>query len=225
MRFLGAKVVLTPAAEKGSGMVAKAMELAQTHNWFLCRQFENEANPDFHSKTTAVEILEDFAGEPARLLGHRDGDGRHAQGVARVLKKERPENEDHRLRAGQLSAPGQRHCAGASCRRHGIGKPSLLSTAPHAGLDAGLHSEARRGCGQGRLIDEVLPIKGGDALRCSRELAQKAGIFTGINRRRHIRRRAADLRARREGREGPVHAAGHRRTLSQHAAVRGRSAR
>src|ERR1700752_5531881 len=62
MRFLGAKVVLTPASEKGSGMVAKALELAQTHGWFLCRQFENEATPDFHSKTTAVEILEDFEG-------------------------------------------------------------------------------------------------------------------------------------------------------------------
>src|SRR5687767_8109020 len=63
MRFLGAKVVLTPAAEKGSGMVAKAAELALAHGWFLCRQFENEANPDFHSKTTAVEILEDFRGD------------------------------------------------------------------------------------------------------------------------------------------------------------------
>src|SRR5437868_9315599 len=63
MRFLGAKVVLTPAAEKGSGMVAKALELAQTHGWFFCRQFENEANPDFHSKTTAVAILQDFEGE------------------------------------------------------------------------------------------------------------------------------------------------------------------
>src|SRR2546421_7055610 len=63
MRFLGAKVVLTPASEKGSGMVAKAVELAKTHNWFFCRQFENEANPDFHSKTTADEILEEFEGE------------------------------------------------------------------------------------------------------------------------------------------------------------------
>src|SRR5881227_3802690 len=63
MRFLGAKVVLTPAAEKGSGMVAKALELAQTHGWFFCRQFENEANPDFHSKTTAVEILQAFEGD------------------------------------------------------------------------------------------------------------------------------------------------------------------
>src|SRR5215212_736851 len=61
LRFLGAKVVLTPAAEKGSGMLAKAVELANAHGWFLCRQFENPANADVHSRTTAVEILDDFA--------------------------------------------------------------------------------------------------------------------------------------------------------------------
>src|SRR5690606_9950805 len=61
MRFLGAKVVLTPAAEKGSGMLAKAVELAEKHGWFLCRQFENEANANIHSATTAEEILDDFA--------------------------------------------------------------------------------------------------------------------------------------------------------------------
>jgi len=63
MRFLGAKVVLTPAAQRGMGMVVKARELAQTHGWFLTRQFENEANPDMHSRTTAREIIADFAGE------------------------------------------------------------------------------------------------------------------------------------------------------------------
>ena len=63
MRFLGAKVVLTPAADRGVGMVNKAIELAETHGWFLTRQFENEANADMHSRTTAVEILADFAGE------------------------------------------------------------------------------------------------------------------------------------------------------------------
>src|SRR5437899_10363241 len=93
MRFLGAKVVLTPAAEKGSGMVAKAMELAQTHNWFLCRQFENEANPDFHSKTTAVEILEDFAGDRLDYWVTGMGTGGTLKGVARVLKKERPDTK------------------------------------------------------------------------------------------------------------------------------------
>src|ERR1700750_3316368 len=63
MRFLGAKVVLTPAAQKGSGMLAKAVELAETHGWFLARQFENEANAEAHTRTTAREILADFAGE------------------------------------------------------------------------------------------------------------------------------------------------------------------
>ena len=63
MRFLGAKVVLTPAAQRGMGMVTKAAELAKTHGWFLTRQFENEANPDMHSRTTAREIIADFAGE------------------------------------------------------------------------------------------------------------------------------------------------------------------
>src|ERR1044072_3591036 len=61
LRFLGAKVVLTPAAEKGSGMLAKAIELAKAHGWFLCRQFENQANADVHSRTTAREIINDFA--------------------------------------------------------------------------------------------------------------------------------------------------------------------
>src|SRR6202142_4166257 len=63
MRFLGAKVVLTPAAGRGFGMVAKALELAEAHGWFLTRQFENEANADMHSRTTAQEILADFAGQ------------------------------------------------------------------------------------------------------------------------------------------------------------------
>src|SRR6201988_1431573 len=63
MRFLGARVGLTPAALKGSGMLSKAVELAETHGWFLCRQFENEANPNIHSRTTAPEIIEAFAGE------------------------------------------------------------------------------------------------------------------------------------------------------------------
>ena len=68
LRFLGAKVVLTPAAEKGTGMLNKAVELAEKHGWFLCRQFENQANADVHTRTTAQEILRDFAGEKTRLL-------------------------------------------------------------------------------------------------------------------------------------------------------------
>ena len=93
MRFLGAKVVLTPAALKGSGMLAKAVELAETHGWFLCRQFENEANADMHSRTTAPEILADFAGDRLDYFVTGYGTGGTLKGVARVLRQERPETK------------------------------------------------------------------------------------------------------------------------------------
>jgi cysteine synthase A len=87
LRFLGAKVVLTPASEKGTGMVAKAVELARTHGWFLCRQFENEANADAHSRTTAREILADFEGERLDYWVSGFGTGGTLRGVSRVLKQ------------------------------------------------------------------------------------------------------------------------------------------
>src|ERR1700730_2817531 len=93
MRFLGAKVVLTPAAERGVGMVRKATELAETHGWFMTRQFENEANADMHSRTTAQEILEDFRGERLDYWVTGFGTGGTLKGVARVLAKERPDTK------------------------------------------------------------------------------------------------------------------------------------
>ena len=93
MRFLGARVILTPASEKGSGMLAKAVELAETHGWFLCRQFENEANADMHSRTTAREILRDFAGRRLDYWVTGAGTAGTLKGVSRVLKKERPETK------------------------------------------------------------------------------------------------------------------------------------
>jgi cysteine synthase A len=91
MRFLGAKVVLTPAALKGTGMVQKARELAEQNGWYWTQQFENEANPEFHSKTTAVEILEAFAGARLDYWVTGAGTGGTLLGVARVLRKERPD--------------------------------------------------------------------------------------------------------------------------------------
>src|SRR6476661_3147884 len=87
MRFLGAKVVLTPAADRAVGMVNKAIELAKTHAWFLTRQFENEANPDMHSRTTAREIIDDFKGEKLDYWVTGFGTGGTLKGVARVLGK------------------------------------------------------------------------------------------------------------------------------------------
>src|SRR5919106_2907987 len=93
MRFLGVKVVLTPAAAGGTGMVMKATELAETHGWFLTRQFENEANADIHSRTTAREILADFAGERLDYWVTGFGTGGTLKGVGRILAKERPETK------------------------------------------------------------------------------------------------------------------------------------
>ena len=93
MRFLGAKVIVTPAAERGMGMIKKTIELAEAHGWFMTRQFENEANPDFHSRTTAPEILDDFAGERLDYWVTGYGTGGTLKGVARVLAKERPETK------------------------------------------------------------------------------------------------------------------------------------
>src|SRR5262245_23083557 len=180
MRFLGAKVVLTPAAEKGSGMVAKALELAQTHGWFLCRQFENEANPDFHSKTTAVEILEDFKGDRLDYWVTGMGTGGTLKGVARVLRKERPDtkiivcepNNSPLLGSG---VPQARAADGSASESHPYFRPHLMQ-----GWTPDFIPKLVEDAVNAQLIDEVLPIKGGDALRLARELAQKEGIFTGI---------------------------------------------
>ncbi|HKX56768.1 MAG TPA: pyridoxal-phosphate dependent enzyme [Xanthomonadales bacterium] len=91
LRFLGARVILTPAELKGSGMVAKAEELAAQHGWFLVRQFENEANADAHSRTTAVEILEAFADQPLDYFVTGYGTGGTFKGTARVLKEKSPQ--------------------------------------------------------------------------------------------------------------------------------------
>src|SRR5260221_5938084 len=93
MRFRGAKVILTPAWKKGTGMLAKAVELAEANGWFLCRQFENEANADVHSATTAREILADFADERLDYWVTGAGTGGTLKGVGRVLRQQRPESK------------------------------------------------------------------------------------------------------------------------------------
>ena len=93
MRFMGAQVVLTPATEKGTGMVNKAAELAEAHGWFLTRQFENEANPDYHTRTTAREIVDDFKGGGLDYWVTGYGTGGTLKGVARVLHQEMPDTK------------------------------------------------------------------------------------------------------------------------------------
>ena len=111
MRFLGAKVVLTPAAEKGTGMLARRSSWRETHGWFLCRQFENEANADVHSRTTAQEILADFAGERLDYFVTGFGTGGTLNGVARGLKAARSPAS-----ASSRPSPTTRRCSAAASR-------------------------------------------------------------------------------------------------------------
>jgi cysteine synthase A len=138
MRFLSAKVVLTPAAGRAFGMVIKAIELAQTHGWFLTRQFENEANADIHSRTTAREIIEDFAGDRLDYWVTGYGTGGTLKGVSRVLAKEMPdtkiivcEPEDAQLLGSGISmALRQRHTRPSSHTRCKAGRPTSSPSLP-----------------------------------------------------------------------------------------------
>ena len=180
MRFLGAKVVLTSAGLKGSGMLAKAMELAETHGWFLTRQFENEANADVHSETTAQEILEDFAGERLDYWVSTFGTGGTLKGVARVLKAARPETriivaepDNSPMIASGIPQP---QSGGAVPTSHPSFRPHpIQGTSPD--FIPKLAGDAIEACG----IDAIAAVNGADALRLSRELATREGIFAGIS--------------------------------------------
>jgi cysteine synthase len=180
MRFLGAKVVLTPAAQRGMGMVTKAVELAKARGWFLTRQFENEANPDIHSRTTAREILEDFKGEPLDFWVTGYGTGGTLKGVSRILAKERPdtkiivcEPEEAQLLGSRITQ--QRNPDGSASAAHPSFKPH-----PMQGWTPDFIPKLTADAVDMGVIDRILPISNAEALRFSRELAQKEGIFVGI---------------------------------------------
>ncbi|HEY2230742.1 MAG TPA: cysteine synthase A [Xanthobacteraceae bacterium] len=181
MRFLGAKVVLTPAAQRGLGMVTKAIELANTNGWFLTRQFENEANPDIHSRTTAREILEDFKGEPLDYWVTGYGTGGTLKGVSRVLAKERPDTRivvceptDAQLLGS--GAPQQRNPDGSPAAPHPAFRPH-----PMQGWTPDFIPKLTADAVDMKVIHRLIPIAGADAMKYSRELAQKEGIFVGIS--------------------------------------------
>jgi cysteine synthase A len=181
MRFLGARVILTPAALKGSGMLAKAKELADTHGWFLTRQFENEANAAMHERTTAVEILRDFEGERLDYWVTGFGTGGTLNGVARVLKEKRPDTRiiccepDNSQLLGSKQPQPEGDGNGPT--------PSHPAFRPHAmqGWTPDFISELLDQAVGKEHIDQLMPVAGDDALYYSRQLAQQEGIFCGIS--------------------------------------------
>ena len=181
MRFLGAKVVLTPASLKGSGMLAKAVELANAHGWFLCRQFDNEANADMHSRTTAPDIVAAFEAERLDYFVTGYGTGGTLKGVARVLKAQRPDTNivvcepDNSPILGSGIAQA-RDADGTPSESHPSFRPHLMQ-----GWSPDFIPKLTEDAVAMKLVDRILPINGADAVRLARELAQREGIFVGIS--------------------------------------------
>ena len=180
MRFLGAKVIITPAADRAVGMLNKTKELAAAHGWFMTRQFENEANPDMHSRTTAREIIDDFADTKLDYWVTGFGTGGTLKGVARVLAKESPDtkivvcepDDAPMLTSG---APQARNSDGTPASGHEAWKPH-----PMQGWSPDFIPKLTGDAVDMKVISKVIRIPGPDALKCSKELAQKEGIFVGI---------------------------------------------
>jgi len=181
LRFLGAKVVLTPAELKGSGMVAKAVELAKAHGWFLVRQFENEANADAHTRTTAEEILATFEGEPLDFFVTGFGTGGTLKGTSRVLKKRSPgtkvivcEPDNAQLLGSGI--PQAREADGSPSDSHPNFRPHLVQ-----GWSPDFIPKLTEDAIKAGTIDRIVPIDGKKALEFTRELACKEGIFCGVS--------------------------------------------
>src|SRR5512145_2170215 len=161
MRMLGAKVILTPAAERGSGMVRKAAELSKKHGWFLAGQVENQANPEYHRNTTGPEILRDFAGKRLDFWVTGWGTGGTLTGAGDLIRKARPET-----RIIVSEPAGASLLAGAEFKPHKIQGwtpdfvPQVLNrSVPH----------------------QIVPVTDDEAIAASRSLARNDGIFCGIS--------------------------------------------
>jgi cysteine synthase A len=181
LRFLGARVVLTPAAEKGTGMLAKAVELAERHGWFLCRQFDNEANADVHTRTTAQEILEDFAGESLDYWVTGFGTGGTLKGVSRALRRSSPATkivaaEPDNSQVLGSGIPQPRTASGDVSQSHPRFRPHLMQ-----GWAPDFISRLTEDAVNAGWIDEIVPVAGSEALRLARELARQEGIFVGTS--------------------------------------------
>ena len=181
IRAYGGKVLLTPAAERGSGMVRKAKELADKNGWFLARQFENPANPAYHRSTTAAEILRDFAGRRLDYFVTGWGTGGTLTGVGEVLKVARPE-----VKVIASEPAGASLLAGKEWQPH-----KIQGWTPDF-VPAVLNRE---------VAQQILPVDDVVARDTSRALAQQEGIFVGISSGATL---AAALQVAKDAPEGSV---------------------
>ncbi|MEO7367230.1 MAG: PLP-dependent cysteine synthase family protein [Gemmatimonadaceae bacterium] len=181
MRFLGAKVILTPPAEGATGMVKKTIALAKKNGWYYTRQFENEANADYHSRTTAREIIDDFAGEKLDYWVTGFGTGGTLKGVARVLAKESPDTKIvvcEPADAPMMSSgtPQEMDANGSPASRHPAWKPH-----PIQGWSPDFIAKLAGDAVAMKHVDRVITVAGPVAMQNSKALAQKEGIFVGTS--------------------------------------------
>jgi len=181
MRFLGAKVVLTPRAQKGFGMYKKAVELAEANGWFLAHQFETKDNADIHENTTAREIMADFAGERLDYWVTGYGTGGTVTGVARVLRRERPETKIILSEPANAQIVGSGHIQ----QRDADGSPAVshphFEPHPIQGWTPDFIPLVLQESIDNQLFDELIPVAGAAGIEWSRKLAAQEGIFTGIS--------------------------------------------
>lgn len=181
MRFLGAKVVLTPREQKGFGMYQKAVELAQANGWFLARQFETDANAKIHENTTGREIIADFEGDRLDYFVTGYGTGGTVTGIGRVLRKERPETKIILSEPANAQIVGSGHVQargedGSPAESHPAFEPH-----PIQGWTPDFIPLVLQEAIDNKYYDELIPVPGPVGMEWSKKLAQKEGIFTGVS--------------------------------------------
>jgi len=181
MRFLGAKVVLTPRAQKGFGMYQKAKELADANGWFLARQFETDANALVHENTTGREIIADFEGDRLDYFVTGYGTGGTMSGVSRVLRKERPDTKIVLTEPANAALVS----SGVAQERNNENEPAVSHSAwePHPvqGWTPDFIPYVLQEALDAKSYDELVPVPGPEGIAASKQLAQKEGIMTGIS--------------------------------------------
>ena len=181
LRFLGARVVLTPAAAKGTGMIETARALAERNGWFLCRQFETEVNADVHSRTTAEEIIDAFGPDGLDFFVTGFGTGGTLKGVARVMRERSPKTRIVACEPDNsaLLASGIRQDYDAEGRP--VGSHPRFRPHPMQGWSPDFISRLADDVLRDRLVNDFVGVPGAQALGAARDLARREGIFCGIS--------------------------------------------
>ena len=180
IRFLGAKVILTPASDMGTGMIAKVNELVETHGWWQPSQFDNPANAEMHERTTAVEILDDFAEIGLDYWVTGFGTSGTLGGVSRALRQKSPDTKimvcepDNSQILG--SGISQQRNPDGTYQSHPNFRPHLMQ-----GWSPNFIPRFAEEAMEAKNIDELIPINGNFAIQCTMDLAQKEGIFVGTS--------------------------------------------